>query len=166
METEYRHILLPLDGSDLAAQAVPHAVAIATRSGAALTLLQLVPDVGLLPTASSTYAPGGGPADGFVSGPQSQDLQDRWLQEASHTLADQSTQLGMDPTLIRSVVEVGAPGDEIVAFAKQHQVDLIVMSTHGRSGLARWVFGSVAARVLRDAGCPVLLIRAQEKPAS
>ena len=54
----------------------------------------------------------------------------------------------------------GRPADEILAFAGELGADLIAMSTHGRSGISRWVFGSVVDRVLRGATCPVLLVRA------
>jgi len=54
----------------------------------------------------------------------------------------------------------GRPADEILTFVGEVGADLIAMSTHGRSGISRWVFGSVADRVLRGATCPVLLVRA------
>ena len=57
-------------------------------------------------------------------------------------------------------VRFGRPANEILAFAGEVGADLIVMSAHGRSGISRWVFGSVADRVLRGATCPVLLVRA------
>jgi nucleotide-binding universal stress UspA family protein len=56
-----------------------------------------------------------------------------------------------------------AVADAILDFADQQQVDLIAMSTHGRSGLGRWVYGSVADKVLQGATCPVLLIRAKRE---
>jgi nucleotide-binding universal stress UspA family protein len=58
-----------------------------------------------------------------------------------------------------TVILKGAPADGILSYAKESQIDLIVMSTHGRTGLARFVFGSVAESVLRQATCPVLLVR-------
>ncbi len=57
-------------------------------------------------------------------------------------------------------VRFGSPADEILSYASEHQIDLIAMCTHGRSGLARWAYGSVADRVLRTSSCPVLLVRA------
>ena len=60
-------------------------------------------------------------------------------------------------------VSFGRPADEILTFAGKVDADLIAMSTHGRSGISRWVFGSVADRLLHGASCPVLLVRA--KPA-
>ena len=60
-----------------------------------------------------------------------------------------------------SEVRFGRPAEEIIAFANDLNVDLIAMSTHGRSGLARWAYGSVADRVLHAAKCPVLLVLAK-----
>ena len=60
--------------------------------------------------------------------------------------------------VIKEIVEMGEPHDLIVDWAKDNAVDIIVMSTHGRSGLSRMVLGSVTERVLRKAECPVLAI--------
>ena len=63
---------------------------------------------------------------------------------------------------VRTQVGHGSAADEIVLIAKADKVDLIVISTHGSTGLERWVFGSVAEKVVRLAECPVLTVR-QEK---
>jgi len=65
------------------------------------------------------------------------------------------------PARIR-VIEGFPEADAIIDFAGQELVDLIVMSTHGRSGISRWVYGSVAEKILHHAPCPVLLVRAKE----
>ncbi len=57
----------------------------------------------------------------------------------------------------------GPVAEAILDHARDEEVDMIVMSTHGRGGLSRWVYGSVADRVLQAAPCPVLLVRATEK---
>jgi nucleotide-binding universal stress UspA family protein len=74
--------------------------------------------------------------------------------------------LGNGSNMIHKVVEIGPAAETIIDYAHEHPVDLIVMSTHGRSGLQRWVYGSVADKVLRAAGIPVLLIRAQVSQAA
>jgi len=61
-----------------------------------------------------------------------------------------------------AVVERDVVAEAIVDYAEQNDIDLIVMTTHGRSGLSRLVFGSVAESVVRHAPCPVLLIRSKE----
>lgn len=60
---------------------------------------------------------------------------------------------------IQSTVKLGRPGPTIAEYAKEHNVDLIVMPSHGHSGLQRFVLGSVAEKVLRLASCPVLVLR-------
>ncbi|MFQ5826751.1 MAG: universal stress protein, partial [Dehalococcoidia bacterium] len=67
---------------------------------------------------------------------------------------------------VSSKALAGTPAETILEYAKATNIDLILMSTHGRSGLSRWVFGSVAARVLRASEAPVLLIRASGKQHS
>jgi nucleotide-binding universal stress UspA family protein len=64
---------------------------------------------------------------------------------------------------IETIVEVGDDAAAILDYAHKQPIDLIVMATHGRSGLSRWVYGSVADKVLRGAEVPVLLVRAQPK---
>ncbi len=61
-----------------------------------------------------------------------------------------------------SAIRFGQPADEIIAYAAKSGCDLIVMSTHGRSGIGRWVYGSVADKVLRSSSIPVLLVRAKD----
>lgn len=61
-----------------------------------------------------------------------------------------------------SSIRFGQPADEIIAYAAKAKCDLIVMSTHGRSGIGRWVYGSVADKVLRSSAIPVLLVHAKE----
>ena len=71
-----------------------------------------------------------------------------------------SDRLGEHGVQVSTTVQMGAVAESIVDYAENHQIDLIAMCTHGRTGLGRWILGSVADRVLR-AGCiPVLLVRA------
>ncbi|MCA9871481.1 MAG: universal stress protein, partial [Anaerolineae bacterium] len=62
-----------------------------------------------------------------------------------------------------SAVRLGQPAEEIISYAGENNCELIVMSTHGRSGIGRWVYGSVADKVLRGSATPVLLVRVQEQ---
>jgi nucleotide-binding universal stress UspA family protein len=64
----------------------------------------------------------------------------------------------------RYLVLEGFVPEAILKAAETEAVDLIVMSTHGRSGLSRWVYGSVAAKVLQAAPCPIFLVRAKNHP--
>lgn len=146
----YKRILLPLDGSTVAEQALPHAVAQAEHFGAELILLRVVEP---FPQVS-----GLSPADLRRIREQSREWVDEYLEGA----AESARRRGVSP--ITATVE-GQAGASILQFAEANQVDLIVICTRGRSGVSRWLMGSVADRVSRGAKIPVLLVRAtQEKP--
>jgi nucleotide-binding universal stress UspA family protein len=92
--------------------------------------------------------------------------QDEWgmQKEAVQAYLDRVRQrLAATKVEIETIVEVGGDAAAIIDYAHEHPVDLIVMATHGRSGLSRWVYGSVADKVLRGAEVPGLLVRAQPK---
>lgn len=80
--------------------------------------------------------------------------------DAKETLAALSDSIFTDETTVRLEVRVGRPAHEILRFAEEEGIDAIFIATHGRTGLAHMVFGSVAERVVRGAQCPVLTIRA------
>ena len=142
----YQKILVPLDGSPLAEQAIPYATELC-KGSTEVTLFQVVhlplplaaPDVGM-----STPIP---------------DSEAR-LKEAREYLQAIAARLRQDGVRVKTeVIERDVVADAIVAHATEHQCDLIAMTTHGRSGLSRLLFGSVAESVVRHAPCPVLLIR-------
>jgi nucleotide-binding universal stress UspA family protein len=64
-------------------------------------------------------------------------------------------------TEVRLIIQEGRAADEIIDFAGQIRADLVAMSTHGRSGVRRWVFASVAERILREGNIPLLLVKPQ-----
>jgi nucleotide-binding universal stress UspA family protein len=146
----YRRILVPLDGSLFGEQALDQAVSIATAFNAELHLIQIVTSY-LTPPYGIDYTVG-------------ETFRDVALREAQEYLDQMRHQL--ERQLIRPVetkVIEGLVADNIVDYAEFHHCDLIVMATHGRSGLGRWVFGSIAERVLHAAHCPILLVRIHEK---
>ena len=144
----YKRILLPLDGSELAEQALPHAIAQAERFQAELILFRVIEP---LPR---------------VGGGMSQTAFERAEGEmkvwAQGYLEDLSASVKGQGIPVQVVTMKGNAGKAIVQFAEANQVDLIVISTRGHSGLSRWLMGSVADRVLRGAKVPVLLVRAQK----
>jgi nucleotide-binding universal stress UspA family protein len=142
----YSRIMLTLDRSPLAEQALPHAVALAQAFRAHLDVLAVVP-LGA-PDASGKYA-----------------LHADWDAEAAESreyLAGVVSRLKDEGLQVTSEVARGNVAEEILRHAADSEADLLVMSTHGRSGLGRWVYGSIADRVLRHAPVPVLLVRATE----
>lgn len=153
MTLGYHHLLAPLDGSELAEQALPHAQAIAQRAGARITLLQVIPNVAALAQEPAL------PPGRLTAALHTQALQSQWQEQALAALEQTAQSLAGQGVMAQAAVVVAHPPDGILDYAQTQAVDLIVMSTHGRSGLARWVYGSVAARVVQAAPCPVLLIR-------
>jgi nucleotide-binding universal stress UspA family protein len=161
MTESYPRILAPLDGSQVAAQALDHAVAIATRGKGEITLLQVVPDVAAVATEAITPVAGATTYEKFSPGGDLTMIQTTWSDEAHASLQETASHLSAAGVRVKTAVVQGTPADSIMAFAKAEKFDLIVMSTHGRGGLARLIYGSVATQVLRAAPCPVLVIRAQ-----
>ena len=147
-----KHILVPLDGSTLAERAIPHALSIARLTSSAITLLRSVPP-------AYVAVPMGG---GFAA---SSDVWQAAAEEPGHAqeyLAALAARLRLEQAglVVETAVLEVEPASAIVHFAEQHPgVRLIAMATHGRSGLSRWVFGSVAEKVLQGAPVPLLLIR-------
>jgi nucleotide-binding universal stress UspA family protein len=156
----YAHLLVALDGSDAAERVLEHALAIATAFRARLTLLRasMSAETVLAQTAS------GGPAVADVTAP----VDPEPIVEAERAEAADYTE-GVAARLRQAGLEVdidlpaGRAEEMIVERAAALGVDLILMTTHGRSGLRRAVFGSVADSVLRHAACPVLLVRITDR---
>ena len=144
---KYKHILAPLDSSELAELALDDAFSLAQLSDAELTLFHVIPPIEHV-MATETGHPI------FV------DQQwDSHRELAKEYLGDLCERVGCPDIKVNTVVEMGMPAETIIEYARQHPVDLIVMATHGRSGLQRWVYGSVADKVLRGANVPILLVR-------
>ena len=146
----YKDILLALDGSPLAEAAVPHARALAKAFGARVTLLSVVQPVGIYPQSGVV-----GPV---VSIALNVEEEMESVRRYLRTIAEQFEAEGIN---VEEVVREGDAASQICDYAHESRADLIVMSTHGRSGVQRWVYGSVADKVLRGAKVPILLIRAQ-----
>ena len=139
-------ILVPLDGSPLAEAALPRAVELAEGSGARLLLLRAA-HAAALPGVDATEA------------------QVRAVEEAEAYLAEVAKRLtGTRVANLETSVWYGPAAYAIVEGARLHKADLIVMTTHGRSGLRRLILGSVAESVLRGTTTPILLVRAVEAP--
>lgn len=142
---QLQRILLPTDFSELSAAATKYACELAKKFDAELHLLNVlespnVPDLALemLPPAP---------------------VREERTSAAESMLADLvDPEMAAGRTIINAVTE-GVPFVEIVRYAKAHDIDLIIIGTHGRSGLAHLLLGSVAENVVRKAPCPVLTVR-------
>jgi universal stress protein A len=144
---EIRSILVPTDFSEHSQTAVRYACALAERLGAGLHLLHVLSDI--MPV-------GPDPMLAPVMPPEYFRETEAASMEALGRLLDPSWG---KPASVESSVRWGSAVDVIVDHATTHPTDLIVISTHGRTGLSHVLLGSVAERIVREAPCPVLTIR-------
>jgi nucleotide-binding universal stress UspA family protein len=150
----YRTLLVTLDGSELAARALPEAERVAQLFDATLIVLRVVTDEHTLHLVPETLV------DQVAE--YTAQLREQQRQEVSAALDAVVAQLAARGVRAAAVVAAGEPAAAILETAGKAGADLIVMSTHGRTGLARLLYGSVAEQVLHAAPCPVLLIHAAE----
>jgi nucleotide-binding universal stress UspA family protein len=140
------NILVALDGSTLAESIVPHALQLGAGVPTNFTLLRVVSPVFIAPEMMSQ--------PDLVS---VQELRDR-ITEAREYLNALASVMRSDTVNVKCEVVVGSkPASTILAYAREHDVDVIAMATHGRGGLKRLVLGSVADKVLRAAEVPMLV---------
>lgn len=152
-------VLVPLDGSQLAEAVLPLAVRLAMGGEAALHLLQVLTPV-TLPSAPAGFA-----APNLAPTAATEDLAQLYAEEreqATSYLESVATRLRASNLRVEYAVADGDPPEAIATRAREDGAWLIAMSTHGRSGLSRWLFGSVAEATLRRATVPVLLVRPSE----
>jgi nucleotide-binding universal stress UspA family protein len=152
----YEHLLVALDGSPTAERVFEHAEALAKAFRSTVTLFRATVAAETLLAETSA----GGQSIGDV-GPMIDPtpILDADRAEAISYLDTVAARLRQDGLTVNTEHFEGPPADEIVDRARALGVSLILMTTHGRSGLGRLVFGSVADSVLRHAPCPVLLVR-------
>jgi nucleotide-binding universal stress UspA family protein len=146
----YERMLVPLDGSEVAEAILPFAEQVAGPLDAEVVLLRVLEPVSPVELVASA---------GVVA-PDTFTLRDM---DARRYLSEIERRLSKKGLRVRTRVAFGSPADEILAAAQTTSADLIAMATHGRSGLGRAVFGSVAESVLRASPVPVLLIRTMAK---
>jgi len=139
----YHRILVPLDTSELAEVALPYAEQMAGRLGSEITLMSV----------------------SHSAGEKEQRVFRSYIQETVAVTKERANRYLEKPTgqdvKVESAILVGNPAEEIVDYAERENIDVIVMATHGRSGIGRWALGSVADKVLRATERPVVLIRAK-----
>lgn len=139
----YDRILHPTDGSDASNRAVDHALELAGTYDATLHVLSVVD--------TDAFAA----LDGIDLGT----IRDQRA-EAAETIADRAEEAGVD---VVTAVRDGTADDEILAYAEEADIDMIVMGTHGRSGVGRVLLGSVTEAVVRRATVPVVTVRMTDK---
>ena len=137
----YEHILLPTDGSENAERAVEQAIGLATGYDATLHVLYVV-------------------AVKHMVSDVAENVMSEQLEQTGHAvvddIAERAEQAGVD---VRTSVIPGTPSQEILTYAEDHEIDLIVMGTRGRTGFDRLLVGSVTEKVVRLSDTPVLTMR-------
>ena len=144
----YKRALVPLDGSPVAEAIIPFILDIAGPLDMEVVLLRIIEPIPTMVLEAPAYV-------------EPEDVEARQT-DAEEYLAPIAVMLRNKGVRVESRVRRGLPGEQIVAAAREAGADLIAMSTHGRGGLGRLVFGSVAQAVLRHAGIPVFLLRTTE----
>ena len=150
MHIELKKICVPTDFSDEAHHALRYAVTFAEQFNAQVHLLHIVQDI--MPTV---------PEPGLAILPTEEIIQNL-EQGATEGLRKVLGGEWSNKLDVVRVVRHGVPFHEICQYAKDEEVDLLVLGTHGRSGIAHFLLGSVAERVVRSSPCPVLTIRHPE----
>ncbi len=146
----YKKILVPMDGSQFSECSLEHVRAIATGCQ--------VPEVILLrvvePVSPQVYAEGAN-MDWIA------DAEKTAQTNAENYVSQLAAKLKKEGVAAQHAISFGRPAEKIVDYARDNHVDLIIMSTHGRSGVSRWVLGSVADRVIHHSAAPVLVVAPQ-----
>ena len=145
----FEHILVPLDGSPLAECVLPHAVAVAQAFGSRVTLLQVLEQTH---TAGQTRPVD--PLDWSISKVEARIYLDGWAALL------QETGLRTEGTLLE-----GQAAERIIKFARSHDVNLIILSSHGRSGLSGWNVSGIVQKIILRAYLSTMIVRAYQ-PAS
>ncbi len=149
----YKKMLVALDGSEMAECVLPHVDSIAEGCGAA--------EVVFLRVVTPVRPVTGGFEGGYVFSEGEVKRMNASMERSAKEYLDQVIKrFKVGGVKATPVVLVGEAGESIADYATKNGVDLIVIATHGRSGVSRWVWGSVADKVLRSACVPVLMIRA------
>ncbi|MBI4498462.1 MAG: universal stress protein [Chloroflexi bacterium] len=150
---QIRQVVVPLDGSPLAETVLPQALVLASRLGVPVVLLRAVESVYIFgePTASTTFA--------------YEDLLEEVQQVAQQYLEGMAANLESLGITVQTVVPVGSPARAIITYVQDHPGSLVLMATHGRTGITHLLLGSVARRVVQHLGAPVLVVRPAAVPA-
>ncbi|ADU66568.1 UspA domain-containing protein [Desulfurispirillum indicum S5] len=142
---DFKRILAPVDMSDFSLQALDYAVEMAQKYGAELTVLSVV--------NGSFYT------NTYMNVLDLENIVDSVHQQVEKNLREVVQKYDQSPVTIKTVVEEGNPYLAICEYAKKKHIDLIIMASHGYSGLDSILIGSVTEKVVRKATCPVLTLK-------
>lgn len=162
----YKRVLVTLDGSATSEAVLPQAQEFCLATGAEMTLLMVAQAPQAVAEDAAPLVTAGAPGPGGVvpvPGPRTFETRGQAIdvarEEVGRYLDSKAAPLAAEGIKIHTHVAFGKPVEEILAYAREFDADLIMMATHGHSGLGQVVFGSVASRVLGSGVRPVLLVR-------
>lgn len=159
----YEKIVVPLDGSKLAECVLPHVEELArgcsTEEVILVSVTEAVTGRTRAPEAQEVYRAGEEARVG-LSGQEAVLTFGKKEKQAQRYLDRVAKRLQNKGVRVRTEVLLGNPAEEIVHFVEAGGADLIIMASHGRSGITRWAYGSVADRVFRASCVPILMVRA------
>jgi len=145
----YKHAIVPLDGSSLAECVLPHLEAFASSSQIEeVELVRVVPPIEMHYKAALPF-----------DEREEKQLNQAAVKEAEEYLQKTKTKLEASHMRVSTQVLVGTVADALADYLKKSNADLLLLATHGRSGPSRWVWGSVADKILRSTSIPVFLVR-------
>jgi nucleotide-binding universal stress UspA family protein len=162
----YKRVLVTLDGSQTSEAVLPQAQEFCLATGAEMTLLMVAEAPHAVAEDPRPLVTTGAPAPGgvvAVPGPRTIETKGQAIdvarEEVGRYLDSKAALLAAEGVTVHTHVAFGKPVEEILAHARELDADLIMMATHGHTGLGQVVFGSVASRVLGSGVRPVLLVR-------
>ena len=150
----YNKIMVPLDGSELAECVIPHVEAIISGFKSTKVVLVRVVDPVRLPVSVPAHG-----NFGFTEKDR-QHLETNRKKAATDYLEKMADNLDIPGSVFSYAVLEGNPANMLADYATNNAVDLIVLASHGRTGVSRWLIGSVAERVVRTSCVPVMIVRA------
>ncbi len=151
----YNNVVVPVDGSELAECVLPHLESLAKSHGTKIVTFVRTVEPSLPPMSKyDAYD------DDFIDPEMFKRLMEAAKTEANNYLRVLTGRVKLGSAEVKTAVLLGRAAERIAEYARDNKADLIIMATHGRSGVARWVIGSVADRVLHISPVPVLVIRA------
>jgi nucleotide-binding universal stress UspA family protein len=145
----YNKILVPMDGSVFSECVLSHVITLAKGCKAGEVAVLFVVD----PPGSSSYR---------LPPKLMEEVHKNALATAEEYVSGVASKLHAEGIPTITAVESGYPAETILSYASDHKADLIIMSSHGRTGVSRWVMGSVADRVMRNSPVPILLVTPPE----
>lgn len=147
---EIKRILWPTDLSDVASQALPYVTSLAEKYNAKVIVLHVMEEVTRFERLANS-----------LNYSEAQNMREHLWGESTRSLESLCEILeDKCPLFQRQVVE-GDPGEQILDYIEKQEIDLVIMATHGRTGISRFNYGSVADRVVHHAPIPVLTVRAK-----